>query len=139
MNMISSDNNNNNNGNGSRNKYNETKYRILAFLKKSYCELSPLDIADGAGTTLQGAKERLRLLNKMGYIWRKMETRKGKRNYYSYSNLKPKGERVFEQLDERIKIREVTGIQISLNLNKPIPEVARIEYNRMLNVGGYSE
>lgn len=70
------------------------------------------------------------MLYKFGYIWRKVETRKRRKNYYSYRNLKPKGSRVFSKLDKRIKIQEETGISISLNLKKPIPDIAIIEYNR---------
>ncbi len=61
--------------------FNETKYKILALLYKSTKELSPQDIADEAGISLHGAKERLRILNKFGYIWRKVETRKKKKEF----------------------------------------------------------
>jgi predicted transcriptional regulator len=110
--------------------YNEMKYLILSLLRSSNKDYSPREIADAVGTTLDGAKQRLRLLNMLGYIWRKEETRKGRKNYFSYKNLKPKGERVFLRLDERVKIREVTGIDISLNLNKHIPDYAVIEYRK---------
>ncbi len=124
--------NNNSNGNRPRHRYNEIKYRILELLQGSSKELSPHEIAIKVGTTLDGAKQRLRLLSKLGYVWRKAETRTGRRNYYSYRKLKSKGKRIFLMLDERVKIRETTGVMISLNLNKPIPEFAVIEYKRRM-------
>ncbi len=114
-----------------RHQYNEIKYLILSLLHESNKDYSPQEIANAVDTTLDGVKQRLRILNKLGYVWRKVETRKRRRNYFSYKNLKPKGERIFSKLDERVTIREITGIDISLNLNKRIPDYAVIEYDRM--------
>jgi predicted ArsR family transcriptional regulator len=131
--MIENDSMNNNfNDDKPRHSYNEIKYRILELLQSSSKELSPQDIAIKVGTTLDGAKQRLRLLSKLGYVWRKVETRTGRKNYYSYRRLKSKGKRIFLMLDERVKIREATGVSISLNLNKPIPDFAQIEYKRIM-------
>jgi hypothetical protein len=121
-------NGNNSNGERPRHSYNEIKYKILELLNGSTKELSPKEIAEKVGTTLDGSKQRLRLLSKLGYVYRKIETRKGRRNYYCYRNLKPKGERILVMLDERVKIREATGVSISLNLNKPIPDFAVVAY-----------
>lgn len=119
---------NNSNGERPRHSYNEIKYKILELLQGSSKELTPHEIAVNVGTTLDGAKQRLRLLSKLGYVYRKIETRKGRRNYYCYRNLKPKGKRILLKLDERVKIREATGVSISLNLNKPIPDFAVVAY-----------
>lgn len=119
-------------GDKPKNYFNETKYKILALLYHSTRELSPQDIADEVDISLHGAKERLRMLNKFGYIWRKVETRKKRKNFFSYMNLKPKGERVLSMLDERIRIQKETGITIPLNLKKSIPEIAKSEYNRIM-------
>lgn len=113
-----------------RHHYNEMKYLILSLLRESKKDYSPQEIAYAVGTSLDGVKQRLRMLNKLGYVWRKVEIRKRRKNYFSYKNLKPKGERIFLKLDERVRIRDITGINISLNLNKRIPDYAVIEYDR---------
>lgn len=104
----------------SKHRYNEVKYKILLILSETLDDLSPQEIAGAVGITKQSAKEQMRGLTDMGYIWRKKETRKGYRNYYSYFNLKPKGYRVLKRLKERVKLQEQTGVPISLNLHKSI-------------------
>ncbi len=124
--------NNNPSGERPRHQYNEIKYRILGLLRSSSKELTPHEIAVKVGTTLDGAKQRLRLLSKLGYVFRKTETRKGRRNYYCYRKLKHKGERIYLLLEKRVKIRDATGVPISLNLNKPIPDFAVVAYKRRM-------
>ncbi len=108
-----------------KNRYNEVKYKILRLLFHSARDFSPQEIADAVGITRQHSKEQVHRLTDMNYIWRKLETRKGQRNYYVYCNLKPKGRRVLRRLEQRIKLREQTGREISLNLKKSVFQYGR--------------
>jgi hypothetical protein len=125
----------------SNHKFNEMKYRILNLLFYATEYLSPKDIAEKLGANLKTTKNHLSRLSRMyhrhkksdlrhsfGYIWRKKEWRKGRRNKYCYRFLKPDGLKIFYRLDERVKIRRITGIFVPLNLNKPIPYEARMRY-----------
>lgn len=103
-----------------KHRYNEIKYRILYLLSETLDDLSPQEIADAVGITRQNVKEQMHRLVDMEYVWRKTETRKGKRNYFAYCNLKPKGKRVLKRLKERVALQEQTGRDISLNLKKSV-------------------
>ncbi len=109
-----------------KHKYNEAKYKILRLLYHSAYDFSPQEIASAVGITLPHAKEQVHRLTDMNYIWRKVETRKGRRNYFVYCNLKPKGKRVLKRFEDRIKLQKQTGREISLNLKKSISRFPRI-------------
>ena len=49
-----------------------------------------------------------------------------------YRYLKHKGMFVYKELEWRMKIREVTGVNISLNLHKPIPYEVLQQYQRAI-------
>ena len=108
--------------------YNEVKYLILKTLFYSKRYLTPTEISQNAGDSLHATTDRLTEMFKWGYIWRRQEYRDKNRNEFCYKFLKPKGINIFYRLDERVKIRETTGIFVSLNLKKPIPPKALILY-----------
>lgn len=115
-----------------RSRHNETKYQILNTLYHSRRYLLPRVIAKAIGRSENCVRVSLHELNWYGYIWRRKCSFKGE-NGYIYRYLKPRGIRVFMELDERVKIQEVTGIKISLNWSKRVPIEARMEYLRRLN------
>ena len=107
--------------------YNEVKYRILKTLFYARKYLTPTEIAQQAGTSLHAVTENLSTMFKWGYIWRRQEYR-NRRNEFCYKYLKPKGINVYFKLNERVTMREITGIFIPLNLKKPIPAEANRAY-----------
>jgi len=72
---------------------------------------------------------------KWGYIWRRKVYWVGERGYM-YRYLKPHGIKIMKSmhgLEFRMKVREVTGINISLNRKKPIPSDVLGAYRRAIN------
>ena len=49
-----------------------------------------------------------------------------------YRYLKPMGYRVYTELERRMKIREVTGVNISLNWKKRVPPDVLNEYRKAI-------
>lgn len=115
-----------------RSRYNEAKYKILSILFHSKDYKLPRVIAKATGFSEENVRSRLYRLHLFGYIWRRKCSFKGE-NGYLYRYLKPKGIRVFMELEERIKIQEVTGMKISLNWSESVPIEARMEYQRRIN------
>lgn len=113
-------------------RYNEMKYRILKLLFNAGKHLSPEEIAKELGAELKTIKSHLTRLHKFSYIWRRIEERANKKNNFCYRYLKPAGLKTFFQLDERVKIRTITGIFVPLNLSKPIPEQALLKYHEAI-------
>ncbi len=111
--------------------FNETKYKVLKTLFDAKKHLTPKEVADAIGISIQSSGKQLSVLHKWEYIWRRREVRAGKRNYYVYRSMKPKGLRVFFKLDKRREIQEVTGIPVPMNFDKPIPDSAVQEYQRL--------
>ena len=108
------------------------KYRILKLLFNPRRHLSPEEIAEELGAKLKTIKSHLTRLHKFSYIWRRIEERATKKNNFCYRFLKPEGLKIFFQLDERVKIRTITGIFVPLNLGKPLPEQAMLKYQEAL-------
>ncbi len=117
--------------NDGNNKFNETKYLVLKTLFDAKKHLSPKEVAEATGLSTNAAEVKLSELHKWGYLWRRREVRSGRRNYYCYRFPKPKGNRVFFELEKRVKIRDITGIPVSLNLDDTIPDDAVQEYERL--------
>ncbi len=138
-------------------RFNEAKFKILSVLveasKPKGKYLLPKQIAKLTGLSEGGVRVRLLRLSKSGfqeetesvksstekkwpwrgYIWRKKCPWKGQKGFM-YRYLKPKGVFVHKILEHRMKIREVTGVNISLNLHKPIPIEVLRQYERLNNV-----
>ncbi len=112
-----------------RNAYNRTKYEILKLLYDSDKDYTPREIADEIGIAHNAAQQRLRMLNLQGYVWRREEYRSGYTNQYCYRNLKKKGIRVFQRLRRRIMVELSSGMEVSLNLNKPEPKFTNTIWN----------
>ncbi len=129
---------------------NEAKFKILSILieysTKRY--LLPKQIAKLTGLSEGGVRTRLNKLSECGfknvnktgksskrpwrgYIWRKKCPWKGQKGFM-YRFLKPKGVFVYKELEWRMKIREVTGVNISLNLHKPVPYEVLQQYRRAI-------
>lgn len=108
------------------------KYRILKLLFNARKHLSPKEIAEELRANLKTIKSHLTRLHKHSYIWRRTEERANKKNNFCYRYLKPEGLNIFFQLDERVKIRTITGIFVPLNLSKSIPEQAMFKYHEAL-------
>ena len=108
------------------------KYSILKLLFNARRYLSPREIAEELEANLKTIKSHLTRLHKFSYIWRRIEERANKKNNFCYRYLKPEGLKVFFQLDERVKIRTITGIFVPLNLSKPTPEQAMFKYQEAL-------
>ncbi len=112
-------------------RHNEAKYKILSTLYRSRRYLLPRTIAESTGLSEGGVRTRLSKLNKYGYIWRRKCSFKGE-NGYIYRYLKPRGIRIYMELNRRLKIQEVTGIKISLNWKERVPVEAIIQYQRLI-------
>lgn len=111
---------------------NEVKYKILKIFSYPFKYYTPEELADMVGISSNAMRQRLSNLFNWKYIWRRQEFRKNG-NRYCYRFNKEKGWRVFFELDRRVKLREETGIYVSLNLKKPIPqEVMMTEAYRRL-------
>lgn len=117
-------------------RFNELKYKILKALNfsKGYY-YTPAELAEIAGISEHAMSQALSRLVVWGYIWRKIEYRKSKKNKYIYAHPKPKGSRVFTELDKRMKIKHYTGIFVSMKLKEPIPDIAQRRYDEMLHKG----
>ena len=101
-------------------RHNEAKYKILSTLFRSRRYILPRKLAQLTGLTEGGVRTRLSKMYVQGHIWRKICRWKGE-NGYMYRYLKPMGYRVYIELERRMKIREVTGVNISLNWKKRVP------------------
>lgn len=110
---------------------NEAKYKIFNVLYHTRKYLLPRQIAKLTGLSEGGVRTRLSKQYSMGYIWRKICRWKGE-NGFMYRYLKPKGIRVFYELERRMKIREVTGTNISLNWKKRVPYDVLNQYQRLI-------
>ena len=117
--------------------YNEIKYKLLKIFSYPSKYHTPEELAEMAGTDVHSMRQRLTQLIRWRYIWRRQEYRKNG-NTYCYRYLKPKGWSIYFELDKRVKLREETGIFISLNLKKPIPTEAMMTeaFRRIFGVGG---
>ena len=117
--------------------FNEIKYKILKIFSYPYKYFTPEELAERVGISNNAMRKRLSQLFKWKYIWRRQEFRKNG-NTYCYRFNKDKGWRIFFELDKRVKLREETGIPISLNLKKPIPQEAMMTeaYARLFGGGG---
>lgn len=113
-------------------RFNEAKYKILSILYRSKKYMLPRVIAKATGLSEANIRSRLYRLNRFGYIWRRKCSFTGE-NGYLYRYLKPKGIRVFMELDRRVKIQEVTGMKVSLKWNESVPVEAILEYQRRIN------
>lgn len=51
-----------------------------------------------------------------------------------YRYLKPMGHRVLNGLEMRMRIREITGVNISLNRKKPVPTEVLAQYRRAISL-----
>ena len=112
-------------------RHNEAKFKILSTLFHSRRYILPRKIAHSTGLTEGGLRIRLNKMYLQGYIWRKICRWKGE-NGYMYRYLKPRGYRVYIELERRIKIREVTGVNISLNWKKRVPPDVLNEYRKAI-------
>lgn len=104
-------------------RHNEAKYRILSTLYISDCYLRPCQIATITGLSQADTRERLSTMFLQGYIWRRKSFLKGTCGYM-YRYLKPMGIRVLNGstgLEIRMRIRRITGVNISLNRKTQIP------------------
>jgi len=114
-----------------KNAYNETKRALLnLFHPLPPKHLSLSDIKEKIDIPEGGIRRALTANYKWGYIWRRQDPTKRK-NRYAYRYLKPKGLRVLKELNRRKEIETTTGIEISLNLKKPIPLAAIKLYNKI--------
>lgn len=110
-----------------KNVNNETKFDILSCLAREQRHMSPREIAELTGLTYVTVREQLRRYTDMGYIYRRIESRKGYKNYYCYGFPTHKGLRFLIGKNERIgalkrvEIRELTGKFVSLSRNKYVP------------------
>jgi hypothetical protein len=128
------------NGKGQENqhKHNEAKYKILATLYYSDRFLTPEEIADETGLTNAATRTRLSKMFLQGYLWRRKDER-ACRTGYCYRYLKPMGVRVLKGsvryigLEERIRIKDLTGMDVPMNLKKQVPSDAMSEYRRLIS------
>jgi len=118
-----------------RNRYDESKYKILTLLYHSRNYLLPRQIAAMTGLTKAGVRNLLYRYTKFGYIWRRKTRYAGERGFM-YRFLKRKGiEKLTgtDGLEVRMRIREITGNQVSLNKKIPIPHNILMEYRTLIN------
>ncbi len=117
-----------------RNRYNESKYIIFNVIYHSHGYLLPRHIAELTGLSKGDVRRLLCRYYGMGYLWRRKVLWKGERGYM-YRYLKQKGIRVLlggDGLEVRMRIKEVTGENISLNRKKPVPYETRMQYRKMI-------
>ncbi len=118
-----------------RHRHNESKFLILSVLYHSHGYLLPRQIAELTGLTKGNVRRLLSRYYKFGYICRRKVFWAGERGYM-YRYLKQHGIRVLlggDGLEFRMRIREVTGIKISLNRKKPVPMEVLMQYRRSIN------
>lgn len=104
-------------------RHNEAKYIILNFLLHAKKYYRPEEIAQQIKFTKGSVRTRLSKMWFQGYIWR--------RNFEGvtkYRFLKPMGIRVlfggigYTGLEERARMRDELGIDVTFNLRKYIPD-----------------
>lgn len=118
-----------------RHRHNESKFLILNTLLHTDRYLLPRQIADMTGLSRNDTRYLLWRYHKWGYIWRRKVYFVRERGYM-YRYLKPHGVRVMKAmhgLEFRMKVREVTGVNISLNRKKPIPSDVLAAYRKAIN------
>jgi DNA-binding MarR family transcriptional regulator len=101
-------------------KYNEIKYLILRLIYHNARDYTAAELAEAIGISLHNATEQMRRLYQMGYVYRKKEHRKRRRNRYLYGALCQKGKRILKRLEDRVKLQKQTGKEISLNLKRSV-------------------
>ena len=122
--------------NSTNHRYNETKYIVLSTLINGNGRYyTPAELAEISGISENAMSQTLRRLVSWKYIHRKGEYRSTKKNKYCYGYNKDKGNRVYYDLDKRIKIRKYTGLPVSLKLTDPIPAEAWRRYEVMMKTG----
>jgi predicted transcriptional regulator len=116
-----------------RSTYNESKYKIFLLLEPGEKYYSPREIAMACNLSLACTKSELTRLNNWGYIWRAVNTGKG-RHHFVYQNLKPKGIRCLTEWKLKKDISQMTGIEVSLNRKIKIPDELMSLYNKLKDV-----
>ncbi len=112
-------------------RHNEAKYKIFHLLTHQRKFFLPRDMAKTTGLSEGDIRTRLSKMFKQGYLWRRICYKKGE-NGYVYRYLKPKGTKVYIELERRMEIRRVTGVNISLNWKKTVPWEVLNQYQRMI-------